>query len=207
MLMFRKTHNIILATLSLFMFIVITFETMSIGKFGSIKYLLCSSYNSNTTVIYITNVFLYSKYIEWFDTLFLHLSDKRITMLQYTHHMTTVLTVYVNMVDYVSPMIIIPMGLNCLVHIPMYWYFAFPKGIMYKFRQLITISQIIQHIIVIVVGITTMIMDDCQQNKYGNKFGVLMYFMYLFYFGIFYIKSYLIKNKLMYLNAKQVKYF
>ena len=194
MRMFRKTYNIILSILSLFMFVVITYETISIGKFGSINYLLCSSYNNNKIVINIANVFLYSKYIEWLDTLFLHLSGKHISMLQYTHHMTTVLTVYTNIVDYVSPYLIIPMGLNCIVHIPMYWYFAFPKGILYKFRQFITISQIIQHILVIVVAILTLTMDDCQQNLYGNKFGLLMYLMYLFYFSIFYIDSYMIKN-------------
>ena len=108
--------------------------------------------------------------------------------------MTTVLTVYSNIKDYVSPFTIIPMGLNCLVHIPMYWYFAYPKGIMRKFRQLITISQLIQHIIVIISAIATLIMDNCEQNMYGNKFGLLMYFMYLFYFTSFYVKSYLRKN-------------
>ena len=194
MLIMRKYHNIILSILSLFMFVVITFETISIGKFSSIKSLLCSSYNNNKIIINITNMFLYSKYIEWLDTLFLQLSGKRISMLQYTHHMSTILTLYTNIVDYVSPYMIIPMGLNCLIHIPMYWYFAFPKGIMYKFKKLITISQIIQHILVIVTGISTLLMDNCQQNLYGNKFGLLMYLIYLFYFSMFYIKSYLRKN-------------
>ena len=195
MLMFRKTHNIILSILSLFMFVVILLETISVGKFESIKTLLCYPYQNNATIINITNLFLYSKYLEWFDTLFLHLSGKPISMLQYTHHMTTVLTVYTNMIDYVSPYFLIPMGLNCLVHIPMYWYFAYPRGIMHKFRKLITISQIIQHIIVLISGVTTLMMDNCQQNKYGNKFGLLMYLMYLFYFSIFYINSYMEKKK------------
>jgi len=139
-------------------------------------------------------VFLYSKYLEWLDTVFLHLSGKRISMLQYTHHMTTVVTLYVNFMDYVSPCIIVPMGLNCLVHIPMYWYFAFPKGFLYKYRMLITRSQIIQHILVIISAIYTYIMDNCEQNKYGNIIGLLMYFMYLFYFTVFYINSYLKKD-------------
>ncbi len=190
MLMFRKTHNIILSILSLYMLVVIVLQTIYVGKFNSIKSLLCSSYKNNITTINITNLFLYSKYLEWLDTLFLHLSGKPISMLQYTHHMSTVITVYINVIDYVSPYIIIPMGLNCLVHIPMYWYFAYPRGIMYKFRKLITTSQIIQHIIVIVSAITTLKMDNCEQNKYGNKIGLLMYFMYLFYFMNFYIKSY-----------------
>ena len=194
MLMFRIIHNIILSILSLYMLVVITFETMSIGKFETINSLLCSSYNSNTVIINITNMFYYSKYLEWLDTLFLHLSGKPISMLQYTHHMTTAIGVYTNLIDYVSPAIIVPMGLNCLVHIPMYWYFAFPKGVMYKFRQLITISQIIQHIIVIFFSIITLNMDNCRQNMYGSELVLALYLMYLFYFGIFYKKSYLRKN-------------
>ena len=194
MLMFRKAHNIFLSILSLYMFVIITYETARIGKFSSIESLLCSSYNNNKNVINISNMFLYSKYIEWLDTLFLHLSGKNISMLQYTHHMTTAITVYINIVDYVSPYAMIPMGLNCFVHIPMYWYFAYPKGVLYNFRQLITTSQIIQHIIVIISIIKTMMIENCEQNIYGSKFGLLMYFMYLFYFAKFYIHSYFTKR-------------
>lgn len=38
--------------------------------------------------------FLWSKYWEWLDTLFLHLSGKPISQLQYTHHMSTAMLVY-----------------------------------------------------------------------------------------------------------------
>ena len=114
-------------------------------------------------------------------------------MLQYTHHMTTALATYTNIINYVSPGLIIPMALNCLVHIPMYWYFAFPKGVLNKYKRVITVSQIGQHIIVISGGIYIHLKDDCQQNKYGNNIGLLIYFMYLFYFTIFYINSYMNK--------------
>lgn len=204
MLVFRKMHNIFLSILSFFMFTVIIYESMIIGKFNSINNLICYSYNSDT-VVWITNLFLYSKYLEWLDTLFLHLSGKNISMLQYTHHMTTVLTVYTNTIDYVSPYTVIPMGLNCLVHIPMYWYFAYPRGFMYKFRQLITTSQIIQHILVIITGIISATSENCQQNLYGNEFGLLMYFMYLTYFTKFYIQSYFIKVKPINYEKKYLK--
>ena len=108
--------------------------------------------------------------------------------------MTTVLTVYTNMVDYISPYFIIPMGLNCFVHIPMYWYFANPRGILFKYRKLITTIQIVQHVLVIITGISTLLINNCEQNKYGNKIGLLMYFMYLFYFCLFYMKSYIKKQ-------------
>ena len=85
MLTFRKTHNIILSILSLIMFILIIFETWWSGKFNTINNLLCLPYKNNTRINYIANIFLYSKYIEWLDTLFLHLSGKKISSLQYTH--------------------------------------------------------------------------------------------------------------------------
>ena len=190
---FRTIHNILMSILSLYMFIVITYETILSNKFTSIRTLLCDPYH-NDLASNITNIFLYSKYVEWLDTLFLHLSGKEISTLQYSHHMTTVLTVYTNNIDYVSPYIYIPMGLNCLVHVPMYWYFAYPKGILYRFIHMITSSQIIQHVLVIISAITTLQSDNCQQNDYGNEFGLLMYFMYLIYFIQFYIQSYLFKK-------------
>ena len=56
------------------MFIVITYETISRNLINSIISMFF--YNNNTKVINITNLFLYSKYVEWLDTLFLQLSEK-----------------------------------------------------------------------------------------------------------------------------------
>ena len=50
--------------------------------------------------------------------------------------------------------------------------------------------QIIQHIICIVTSISIMLVNYCEQNKYGMEFGLSLYFMYLFYFGLFYFKTY-----------------
>ena len=188
----RKIHNITLSEISLILFLGITFGSYLDNKFSSLNNLMCLSYdNNNFLVNKSVELFLYSKYLEWFDTFYIHLSGKPITQLQYTHHMTTALVVYINSMEYISPSMIVPMGLNCLVHIPMYWYFAFPKGALNKYKRLITISQIGQHIIVISGGIYTHLNDDCKQNKYGNNIGLVIYFMYLFYFTSFYINSYM----------------
>ncbi len=194
MKLIRKIHNIILSILSFLMFIGISYGCYIEDKFYSINNLLCASLTNNIASISVLT-FLYSKYLEWGDTLFLHLSGKNISMLQYTHHMTTAFLVYLNMVDYLSPHFFIFMGLNCLVHIPMYWYFAFPKGILNKYKKWITKIQIVQHILCLFTIAHTMFLDNCQQNKYGNEVGLLLYSMYLFYFSSFYINSYLKKIK------------
>ncbi len=136
-------------------------------------------------------MFLWSKYVEWGDTLFLHLSGKPITMLQYTHHMSTAILTYVAFDrTIISPHLLVFIGSNTLVHIPMYWYFAFPKGFLYKYRKLITQSQIVQHIGCLATIIYTSSIENCEQAEYVNAFGFAMYSMYLFYFSMFYLRTY-----------------
>ena len=119
MFLFRKIHNIILSLLSLLMFLGIFYSNVEMDKFSSVNNLLCKSYQNNYNAHISVNMFLYSKYLEWFDTLFLHLSGKKISSLQYTHHMSTAILVYINLIDYISPHMFIFMGMNCFVHILM----------------------------------------------------------------------------------------
>ena len=190
MRVFRKYHNISLSFLSLIMLVGIIIANFQTGKFTSVNNLLCKSYQNNWYAVTSTNLFLYSKYLEWPDTLYLHLSGKKISMLQYTHHMTTAILAYLNIFEYISPFIFIFMSMNCLVHVFMYWYFAFPKGILNPFRKQITQLQIIQHILCIITLVYTHTLENCQQNRYGLHAGLLLYSMYLFYFMVFYLKSY-----------------
>lgn len=189
MITIRKIHNITLSLLSIFMLVSIIYANLLTNKLSSLHNLLCISYNNNYVALFSAKMFLYSKYLEWGDTLLLHLSGKPISMLQYTHHMSTAFLVYLNTVETMNSHYIVAMGLNCLVHIPMYWYFAYPNGFLKQFRVRITQIQIIQHIICIITSIY-ICFTDCHQNKYGNKCGLIGYLMYLFYFSLFYIKSY-----------------
>ena len=189
MITIRKIHNITLSLLSIFMLVSIIYANFLTNKLSSLHNLLCISYNNNYVALFSAKMFLYSKYLEWGDTLFLHLSGKPISMLQYTHHMSTAFLVYLNTMETMNSHYIVAMGLNCFVHIPMYWYFAYPNGFLKLFRVRITQIQIIQHIICIITS-TYICFTDCHQNKYGNKCGLIGYLMYLFYFSLFYIKSY-----------------
>ena len=86
------------------------------------------------------------------------------------------------------------MGLNCFVHVPMYWYFAYPKGALLPYRKNITQLQIIQHIICVLTSIHIYNLDNCEQNYYGKELGLGLYVMYLLYFVHFYVMAYI--NKL-----------
>ena len=194
MIYYRKIHNIVLSILSLFMLIGITVGTYLSGKLESIDTLLCYTYDNNLIVYVSVYLFLYSKYLEWGDTLFLYLSGKPITMLHYTHHMTTAFLTYLNLENYISPSIFVFQFLNCFVHFIMYLYFAYPNGYLYKFRKIITQLQIIQHIICLSTIFYTMNMYNCEQNKYGSECALFMYSVYLFYFSNFYTKTYITKN-------------
>jgi hypothetical protein len=194
---FRQLHNINLSVWSgIILFLAIAGQFQE-SKFSSSTAFLCDSYNENTLMYISGQLFLWSKYVEWGDTLFLHLSGKPISMLQYTHHMSTAVLTYVGFDrTIISPHAMVFVGSNTLVHIPMYWYFAFPKGFLHKYRKLITQSQIVQHIGCLGVIIYTSTIDNCEQAEYVNIFGFAMYSMYLFYFGLFYIKTYNFWEKL-----------
>ena len=105
--------------------------------------------------------------------------------------MTTAILTYLNYKPEVSPFSLCPMGINCLVHIPMYWYFAYPKGKLYRYRKIITQIQIIQHIFIMILTFSTLyIFDNCKQNYYGNLIGFYLYVMYFSFFTFFYFKKY-----------------
>ena len=189
----RYNHNMFMTYLSIIMFIMITIGNYQTNKFANINNLLCKSYENNYFANNGASLFLWSKYLEYGDTFYLHLSNKPISMLQYTHHMSTAFLMYMNFYDYLSPHMFVFMGSNCFVHIWMYWYFAEPRGWLYKYRSYITSIQIFQHIICLCTILITYNMPNCQQNIHGNFFGLLAYSMYLFYFVTFYAEKYISK--------------
>ena len=165
------------------------------NKLYSINNLLCKSYNNNYYANIGSTIFLYSKYIEWIDTLFIHLSNKKISDLHYTHHMSTAFLLYYNIINEVESNALIPIGLNCFVHIFMYYYFAFPYGFMSKFRKLITQIQLVQHFTVLSTSIYIINLNNCKKNKYGTELCIILYSMYIVYFSKFYINTYIKKIK------------
>ena len=193
MLTCRKYHNITLSIysgLSLLSILIITYNN---SKFNSIHDLLCKPYEESYFTTIIFQLFLYSKYFEWGDTLYLHLSGKKITNLQYTHHMSTAFLTYIGIQNFLNPSSSVALFTNTFVHTPMYWYFAYPKGVLQPYKKLITQLQILQHIICL-YGITYLIIykndTTCIQNPYSCEIGLSLYTIYFLFFLSFYLFKY-----------------
>ena len=191
MLLLRKLHNIFLSLLSFYMFLGIITVNYYSNKYKNIEDILCKPYNINESdAVYYLNLFLYSKYLEWLDTLFLHLGNNKISTLQYTHHMSTAILVYLNKYPEINPSISVFYILNTFIHIWMYLYFAFPSKLL-RYKIFITKFQIFQHIIsLLTIIITLFVIKDCNKNLIGNYIGFSLYSMYLFYFVKFYFNKY-----------------
>ena len=188
----RRVHNLNLSFLSALMFVLGFWGTSEEGKFRSVRSFLCGDYNNNWAMEISTTLFVWSKYIEWGDTLFLQLSARPISWLQYTHHMSTAILAYVGYHrQQISPVGFVFVGSNTLIHIPMYWYFAYPNGFLRKYRQMITVGQIVQHIFCLLVVLYIALIDDCEQAEYSHLMAGMLYTMYLVFFVLFYIRSYI----------------
>ena len=187
----RLIYNVYMSFLSAWMLYGIIVGTYETSKFSSIYNFICKDYGYNYMIEAFTKLFLYSKYIEYLDTLFLVLSGKSISWLQYTHHASTAILVYNNMNTTIIPQVSLFIMMNCFVHIPMYWYFAYPRGLLYPVRQFITMIQIIQHIIAVTVISITPYIENCKYNYIGNRLGLLLYGVYLTFFIVFYMKKYI----------------
>ncbi len=200
-LTFRKFHNIFMSLLSFIILIGITYGTWQESKFNTIYDLFCKSYNRNVVAEWSAFLFVWSKYIEWIDTLLLIMFNKYVSWLQYTHHATTGIICWYNFTDngmyQLTPYTFFCVGLNAGIHILMYWYFAYPKGFLSSYSKLITCIQLFQHLsCMIITGLTLFLFtDSCTQNFVGN---ILLFFGYVHNFSFFlhfYIHKYIKNNK------------
>lgn len=189
--MIRQLHNIGLAAASLYLCVGIAIAAYQSNKFASFDNLLCMRFNNEPVAYPFGWWFYVSKYWEWLDTAFLIIGGKEVSWLQYTHHMSTAILVYVNIHPIFSALSFTTGFLNTFVHIFMYYYFAYPKGIMRNFRKLITRTQILQHVLCL-ASILYMYsnLDNCYTTKSGLELALGLYIMYLVFFTLFYIAQY-----------------
>eukprot|EP00586_Coscinodiscus_wailesii_P016566 CAMPEP_0172499704 /NCGR_PEP_ID=MMETSP1066-20121228/129817_1 /TAXON_ID=671091 /ORGANISM="Coscinodiscus wailesii, Strain CCMP2513" /LENGTH=292 /DNA_ID=CAMNT_0013273591 /DNA_START=106 /DNA_END=984 /DNA_ORIENTATION=+ len=149
--------------------------------------------------------FVWSKFAELIDTVFIIAHKKPLIFLHWYHHMTVLVYCWD---AYMSgaPAAIIFMCMNCAVHFIMYGYYFLmtiklkPRWMNAKF---VTVSQITQ----MVVGVTTTVIsgyyyateDDeqnpCHISKPNMISAFLMYGSYLFLFLHFFVNRYLMGNK------------
>jgi hypothetical protein len=139
---FRLVHNVALALVSLWMCVVMVWETYKDGRFNSWHSMACQMTPMTGAYGFINFVYLVSKIWEWVDTYLLVLSDKPVITLHWFHHMTTF-----TMAAFTHNF---PVGgfawINCLVHTVMYAHYAAPVR---WARVFITSGQLIQFVCVL----------------------------------------------------------
>ena len=139
---FRIIHNILLALVSFWMFVVMTYSIYNDGRLFSWRNAACQMTPMQGWYGIANLVYLVSKWWEWIDTYLLVLTQKPIISLHWFHHMTT-FTMAALTHNF-------PVGgfalLNCLVHTVMYLHYAKPVR---WARPFITSGQLIQFVIVL----------------------------------------------------------
>ena len=156
--------------------------------------------------LYVPGIFLYiiTKPLEFIDTIFLMLNNKQIIFLHWYHHFLTLLvTVYLALNPYKHSYIGYYFAfINTFIHGIMYGYYAItcftnPLSIfLRKYAWLITILQIIQ----MFIGIILIIASLSCYNAFNNKLELFITFGMYTSYVILFLQMYLKKN-----NLKKVK--
>mmetsp|Transcript_12564 Transcript_12564/g.24160 ORF Transcript_12564/g.24160 Transcript_12564/m.24160 type:complete len:889 (-) Transcript_12564:363-3029(-) len=164
------------------------------GRFSSLETAICTRLQpvQPGLVHFSMYVFYLSKMLEFVDTFLLVLSKKKLIWLHKIHHLTTMSLVWHCMHAHI-PGEIVCSGLNCFVHIIMYFYFAKPVR---QLRSLITTTQITQFLIVLAtLGYAHWVRFNrstpCQGTYVGELHGLGIYSVYLFMFVNFFVQQYL----------------
>jgi fatty acid elongase 3 len=144
-------HNFFLSALSLTMMIGMLYEILNkfITSNYDVKCLLCDPNQQLTTGKQIGwfYIFFLSKYYEFLDTIIICLKKRPIIFLHVYHHCITLVLVFVMLSNEVAVQWI-AMTANCLVHVPMYYYYAMSSlGYEIWWKKYITMLQIIQFVI------------------------------------------------------------
>jgi len=143
-------HNSILSILSLTMMLGMLYEVANrfISDHYQIKCLLCDPDKKLAIGRQIGwfYIFFLSKYYEFFDTIIICLKKRPIIFLHVYHHCITLVLVFVMLENEVAVQWI-AMTANCLVHVPMYFYYAISSiGFDAWWKKYITMLQITQFV-------------------------------------------------------------
>lgn len=190
-------HNIFMSVLSLVMLIGLLWGAWRENRFVSMETFLCNRVQEVQPglVQFSMYIFYLSKMTEFIDTFLLVLSKKKLIWLHKVHHLTTMSLVW-HAQHINQPSEILCGGLNCFVHVIMYFYFAKPIKFI---RPWITITQISQFVLVLMAisyaSYRRYTSDfPCQGTEHGEWHGELLYGVYLTMFANFFVQQYLNQN-------------
>ena len=190
---FRKINNLLLSFYSAILTCYSLIEISNQISNYKIKEIVCKEFELNNNMNWIMTSFYYSKYWEWLDTFFLIIFEKYVSKLHYYHHLSTPFLSYITVFyQGITPSYIYACVFNGFVHTLMYYYFAFPKGTLSKYKKVITRLQIIQHFYMLfsILGIYNLCSDKFFKFILPMTSGFICYSYYLVKFLLFYFKKY-----------------
>ena len=156
----RSTHNVCIAIYSAYAAFSCLYKLLRANRFQSIHALCCVSGPGSPLFWYTSKIW------EWADTVFIFAGGRFPSRLHLFHHGVTASLVALNFTDEsnVTPLYDLAVFLNGLVHTVMYGYYIDPT-MFRRIRRLVTLTQILQHMIILTALVYALFDDTCPFPK------------------------------------------